>query len=368
MAPAAGQSTRAAPDNQHGGPPDQRAGTGPRTISAGPRTVARPRGAPRCASHSDRPPGQSAPAPGQSEHGPAEAAISAARRQPQRRASAARHSARPTPRRRPACSPGRRRATWRNGSASRSPCCWPAAVTAAGDLGLASLRDGGADIIITAVDDDQPVTRAALATQPELAAARSATCAPSRSPSGPIDIVALPSCCWTGSSHAELVLDRLTGAVKPGGLLLLQIRDRDARRVPGPGAARLAARAPVWRRLRPGRPGPYPAVYELLASVRGVQSYVLLRGLVIAERQAARRARPAALPARPRAATEAAQQAGGPVVRGGRLTAAHEDFLYVLRKPESATPVLVARPHGLPDRVASGLPAAPIGRCDWLGG
>ena len=41
----------------------------------------------------------------------------------------------------------------------------------------------------------------------------------------------------------------------------------------------------IWRKHRPGRPGPHPAVYERVASARGVQSYALMRGLVIAAQQ-----------------------------------------------------------------------------------
>ena len=204
------------------------------------------------------------------------------------------------------------------------------AVTAAGDLGLASLRDGGADIIITEVNDDQPVNRAALATHPELSRCTLGDLRTISLPQRSYDIVAAVL-LLDRIHHAELVLDRLTGAVKPGGLLLLQIRDRDAaagfldRVLPG------WLRAAIWRRLRPGRPGPHPAVYERLASVRGVQSYVLLRGLVIAERQPLGEA--GGLGPAPRG-YRAAQQA---VARlsGHRLTADHEDFLYVLRKPEN---------------------------------
>ena len=130
--------------------------------------------------------------------------------------------------------------------------------------------------------------------------------------------------------HAELVLDRLVAAIRPGGLLLLRFSDRDSsggfldRVMPS------AARTAVWRKRRPGRPGPYPAVYERLSSVRGVQAYALMRELVIAERQALGGL--AGALAEPRGFL-AAQKLVAWLSRG-RLTAAHEELLYVLRKPE----------------------------------
>ncbi len=88
----------------------------------------------------------------------------------------------------------------------------------------------------------------------------------------------------------------------------------------------------IWRRHRPGRPGPHPAVYERVASVRGVQSYALMRGLVIAEQQPLGGLAGGLHPA-PRGYL-AAQKAVAALSRG-RLTAAHEELLYVMRKPEN---------------------------------
>ncbi|HEY2126053.1 MAG TPA: methyltransferase domain-containing protein [Streptosporangiaceae bacterium] len=205
------------------------------------------------------------------------------------------------------------------------------AVTAAGDLGLASLRDSGADIVVTLVDDDQPVNRAALATHPGLGRCTLGDLRTVLLPQRSYDIVAC-TLLLDRIEHAELVLDRLTDAIKPGGLLLLQTRDRDSaagfldRVLPG------WLRGAIWRQQRPGRPGPHPAVYERLASVRGMQSYVLLRGLVIAERQPLGGLAGGLHPA-PRGYL-AAQQAVA-WLSGHRLTAGHEEFLYVLRKPEN---------------------------------
>jgi hypothetical protein len=86
----------------------------------------------------------------------------------------------------------------------------------------------------------------------------------------------------------------------------------------------------VWRRRHPGQPGPYPAVYERLCSAKGLQSYLPLRGLVIAERRTVG-GRAGGLPA---PAFFPAAQALAARLSGGRLTDAHEELLYVLRKPE----------------------------------
>jgi SAM-dependent methyltransferase len=205
------------------------------------------------------------------------------------------------------------------------------AVTAGGDLGLGGLRDSGADIIVTLIDDDQPVNRAALATHPDLSRCTLGDLRTVPLPQRSYDIVAAVL-LLDRIHHAELVLDRLTDAIKPGGLLLLQIRDRDSAAGFLDRVLPAGLRGVIWRRHRPGRPGPHPAVYERLTSVRGIQSYVLLRGLVVAERQPLGGLAGGLLPA-PRSYL-AAQQAVASL-SGHRLTADHEEFLYVLRKPEN---------------------------------
>ncbi len=158
------------------------------------------------------------------------------------------------------------------------------AVTAAGDLGAASLRAAGADLSVGLVDDDQPVTRAAVGSHPGLNRCALGDLRTVLLPQRSFDIVQA-TLLLERIEHAELVLDRLVGALKPGGLLCLQVRDRDCaagfldRVLPG-GARRM-----IWRKQRPGRPGPHPAVYERVTSVRGIQSYALMRGLVIAGHQ-----------------------------------------------------------------------------------
>ena len=73
-------------------------------------------------------------------------------------------------------------------------------------------------------------------------------------------------------------------------------------------------------------------MYERVASARGVHSYALMRGLVIAAQQPLG-GLAGGLRAAPRGYL-AAQKAVAALSRG-RLTAAHEEVLYVMRKPEN---------------------------------
>jgi len=201
--------------------------------------------------------------------------------------------------------------------------------TAETDLDVGVLRDKGADITVSLIDDDQPVTSAALSMHQDLAECVQGDLRTVALPPRSHDIV-LCALLLQRTSHAELVLDRLAAAIRPGGLLLLRFSDRDSAAGFLDRVLPTVARRAIWRRRRPGEPGPYPAVYERLSSARGIQAYALKRELVIAERQAL--------------GGVAGTLAGPPGFRAaqkltawlsrGRLTAAHEQLLYVLRKPE----------------------------------
>jgi SAM-dependent methyltransferase len=201
--------------------------------------------------------------------------------------------------------------------------------TAGTDLGVAAFRAAGAEIVVTLIDDDQPVTRSAAGQDESLAESVLGDLRTIPLPQRSHDIV-LCALLLQRIRHAELVLDRLAGTLRPGGLLLLRIADRDSAGGFLDRVLPTVARRMVWRRRHPGQPGPYPAVYERLSSARGLQSYVLMRDLVIAERRAAGgRAGTLAAPAWFQAAQKLAAR-----LSGGRLTDAHEELLYVLRKPE----------------------------------
>ncbi|HEY5989844.1 MAG TPA: methyltransferase type 12 [Streptosporangiaceae bacterium] len=201
----------------------------------------------------------------------------------------------------------------------------------ASDLGTEKLRADGAEVSLSLVDDDRAITRSAVVAHNGLSRAvlgdlRTVPLSPRA-----YDIIQCSS-LLERMRNAELVLDRLIAAIKPGGLLLLRFCDRDSaagfldRMLP------TAVRRAIWGRRRPGQPGPYPAVFEPLVSERGLQSYALMRGLVITDRLALG-GLAGGLPPGPFLFL-AAQRFIAWLSRG-RLTAAHEELCYILRKPEN---------------------------------
>jgi SAM-dependent methyltransferase len=201
-------------------------------------------------------------------------------------------------------------------------------ITAGSDLDLASLRVRGHELALTRVDDDNEITRAAVAgrTDPEPVVLGELRTVPLRPRSA--DIVHC-SLLLDRISNAELVLGRLVDALRPGGLLLLRTADRDTaaglldRMLPGP------LRAAVWHRLRPGEPGPYPAIYSQLTSARGIQLFAARHGLVIGQRETCSR-----LEGRRRHPVIRTVRGLVAALSRGRLSAAHDELRYVIRKPE----------------------------------
>jgi SAM-dependent methyltransferase len=216
--------------------------------------------------------------------------------------------------------------------------------TAGNDLDIAALRASRYEVALTLVDDDNQATRTAAARRPELSTAvlgdlRAVPLVPRST-----DIV---HCCrlLDRISHPELVLGRLADALRPGGLLLVRTADRQTaagfldRTLPRP------LRALTWRSLRPGEPGPYPAVYEPLASARGLAQFATRHGLVISHRGVCGR-----LEGRRRPVIRTARALVAATSRG-RLTAAHDELRYVIRKPEDRFARLVQASEGAGHRL-----------------
>lgn len=202
------------------------------------------------------------------------------------------------------------------------------ALTPAGELGLDQLRASGFKIAVLTVEPG--AAGLGPAGTDELGEVRRGDLRTIALPPRSFDVVHC-ALLLDRITHVELVLDRLTAALRPGGLFLLRIRDRDC------AAARLERRLPrwarrlIWARLDPGRPGPFPAVYEKMTSDRGVQAYLALRGLAIVRRQTAW-----TLPAGPGRVARGATAACGLLcwLTRGRASDTHDEVLYVIRKPE----------------------------------
>ncbi|XVQ12538.1 class I SAM-dependent methyltransferase [Spirillospora sp. CA-255316] len=148
--------------------------------------------------------------------------------------------------------------------------------------------------------------------------------------------------------HAELVLDRFVAALKPGGLLLVRLRDRDSafgfleRRLPRRMRERLwrglarreAARPdPAGGHAPAGPPAAPPAaLYERVASRQGMRWYCVMRGLVISEEYTSRDGLDGLGPAG-RSLGMLCRVAA--LLSRGRLSADHTEVTLVIRKPEN---------------------------------
>jgi SAM-dependent methyltransferase len=199
------------------------------------------------------------------------------------------------------------------------------------ELAIGELADGGFEISVTAVDADQPLARRAL---------RDTQTAYDDVITGDLRTVPIPQRAYDvvycamlleRVRHVELVLDRLTSALKPGGLLLLRTGDRySAASVLDRMLPRMIRKA-VWSRFRPGVPGPFSPVYEKAVSHEGIASYALMHGLVIAARgsEVTRPQSPAALSWLVRITCAAISR-----LSGGHFDDKHDELLYVIRKPQ----------------------------------
>ncbi len=215
-------------------------------------------------------------------------------------------------------------------------------VTPLAELGLDKLRENGFEINVVTVEVDRPCVDTA-GSDVRVGDLRTIPLPPRG-----FDIVHC-SLLLDRIKHVALVLDRLGAALRPGGILLLRIRDRDCaagfldRRLPG------WARRALWTRLYPGQPGPFPAVYEPTASARGIAAYMLMRGMVIDRRRAVR-----TLPPEPHRLSRSVSAVRTIVALSsrGRLTDDHDEVMFVIRKPEDrfARVVLTCPPGGMPAR------------------
>jgi SAM-dependent methyltransferase len=141
----------------------------------------------------------------------------------------------------------------------------------------APLALGAVECHVTGVDVDLPCVRARVRVRRDLDAWHLGDLRTVPMPPRVYDVVHA-SYLIERIPHAELVLDRIVAALKPGGLLLVRFHDRDT------AFGRLDRVAPRWlRSVLWQRETPPQAVYERVASLSGMRGYCLMRGLVITE-------------------------------------------------------------------------------------
>ncbi|WP_067182783.1 class I SAM-dependent methyltransferase [Microtetraspora niveoalba] len=133
--------------------------------------------------------------------------------------------------------------------------------------------------------------------------------------------------------NAELVMDRMAAGLRPGGLLLIRLRDRSSaygfcdRKTPA------WLRRRLWKRFVPAETiGPLPAVYERISSREGIQAYCLMRGLMITEDYAGTSG---AACRGPRAALARKVCRIVDRLSSGRLPSGHDEVIVVVRKPQN---------------------------------
>jgi SAM-dependent methyltransferase len=201
------------------------------------------------------------------------------------------------------------------------------------ELGLEKLRRCGYEISITTVDQDSPAARAAVSAAGTILGDLRMVSLPPRS----FDIV---HCGFLLERipHAALVLDRFVAALRPGGLLLLRVRDRDCAAAVLDRSTPEPLRRIIWARLHAGEPGPFPAIYDPVTSARGLQAYAAAHGLVVVRRETSRTAD--GPPGRLTSAIGMARALVGWLSRS-RHTDAHDELRYVIRKPEDRSARLV---------------------------
>ncbi len=181
---------------------------------------------------------------------------------------------------------------------------------------------------VSGVDEELPAVRAALAGRGDYATWSLGDMRSVHLPPRSFDVIQI-NFLLERIHHAELVFDRLLQALRPGGLVLLRMRDRESayglcvRMTPG------WARRLVWRRLVPaGTPGPLPKVYEPITSHEGLHTFCLTRGLMVADDLRATTG-----PAMGRIGS--AMVAMVAKLTRGRYPATHDEVTMVIRKPQN---------------------------------
>jgi len=200
-------------------------------------------------------------------------------------------------------------------------CGWPEPL----DLAQTEAR-------VIGIDEDLPVLRTSTSARKDLDSWALGDLRSVPVPPRAFDIVYV-SFLLERIEHPELVLDRLLTGLRPGGLLLVRMRDRASAYGACDRLTPAGLRRVLWRRFAPsGTVGPLPAVYEQIASREGMHSFCLVRGLMVTEDLSA-----SSGPALSGPLGKLARAACSVVeaLSRGHRPASHDEITMVIRKPQS---------------------------------
>ncbi|MEV0351892.1 methyltransferase domain-containing protein [Nonomuraea sp. NPDC050680] len=184
------------------------------------------------------------------------------------------------------------------------------------------------DTRATGVDEDLPPIRRVVGERADLAmwSLGDLRCVPL--PPRSVDVIQL-SFLLERIQHAELVFDRLLQALRPGGLILLRMRDRKSAYGLLDRITPWWLRRLIWRHLvSAGTPGPLPAVYGPVTSRDGIHTFCLTRGLMITDDHTATSG-----PAMGRVGRLAVRMTAK--LTRDRFPATHDEIAMVIKKPQN---------------------------------
>ncbi|MFD9950053.1 class I SAM-dependent methyltransferase [Nonomuraea sp. NPDC059023] len=181
---------------------------------------------------------------------------------------------------------------------------------------------------VTGVDEELPAVRAVVEGRQDLVSWALGDMRSVPMPPRSFDVIQL-TFLLERIQHAELVLDRMLQALRPGGLVLLRMRDRRSAYGWCDRAVPSWLRSLLWKRLvAEGTPGPLPAVYEPITSRDGMHAFCLTRGLMITDDQTTTTG-----PAMGRIGSAAVALVDK--LTRGRLPSSHDEVTMVIRKPQN---------------------------------
>ncbi|MFF4412512.1 class I SAM-dependent methyltransferase [Streptosporangium sp. NPDC001559] len=190
----------------------------------------------------------------------------------------------------------------------------------------------GVQARVTGIDEDLPALRVSAGSRKDLDALALGDLRSVPVPPRAFDVLHVPF-LLERIEHPELVLDRLLAGLRPGGVVLLRMRDRASAYGTCDRLLPSVLRRLLWPKLAPeGAVGPLRAFYGEITSREGMHSFCLTRGLMVTDDMSATSGPALSGPkhALVRLACSTVETASR-----GRRPASHDEIIMVVRKPQN---------------------------------